>query len=75
MNKLMKKMLLIACILPLIGWGSAYDENKVREKGSEQADRARQGDDEDIKRTQGDESGRRSIHEQGPLQDDERGRW
>ncbi len=61
------------CVFMLTGWGSAYDHADPVESGNENADRARQSRDEDIKRTQGDESGRRGIHTQGSLQNDERG--
>jgi hypothetical protein len=54
----------------LIGWGSSYDN-----KNDKKADKVRQGNDETIKRSQGDESGLRDVKREGPLQNDELGRF
>ncbi len=78
MKKMAAGALYFACVFMLTGWGSTYSQDKPderKETGEEHADRTRQSNDEDIKRTQGDESGRRDIHTQGALQNDERGRW
>ncbi len=40
----------------LVGWGSSYDQKSDSDKGDRYADNPRQGNDEDIKRAQGDES-------------------
>jgi len=81
----------IAAAFATIGWGSTYDNRNDkdaghlhdndgryqndRDKGDKRADEKRQGDDENIKRAQGDANGRRDVHDQGPLQDDKRGSW
>ncbi len=57
-----------ACSFSMAGLGLAYNDTYSRDQGVKQADRMRQGNDENIKRTQGDESGRMSIHAQGSLQ-------
>ncbi len=75
MKKMAMGVLYFVCFFMLTGWGSAYKSEERKETGDEHADRTRQSNDEDIKRTQGDESGRRDIHAQGALQNDERGRW
>ena len=91
MKRLLTGVVLIACALPLIGWGNTYenkndnnpkkinarDKTETREHhmGEVEADKDRQGNDEDIKRAQGDESGLRDIHRQGALQNDDQGRF
>jgi hypothetical protein len=88
MKKLMTGIVFVACAFAMIGWGSTYsnkDDKDTkhlheidkghpgdRDKGYEQADRAHQTNDEDIKRAQGDESGRRDIHDNKSHQDEEK---
>ena len=83
MKRFLAATMLIASAFTTIGWGSTYDNRNDKEaehihdrdKGDKQADKERQGNDEDVKRTQGDTAGRRDVHDQGPLQDDNRGRF
>ncbi len=73
-----------ACIFSAIGWGSTSGERNDgrpesreqrhqddRDNGNENAERTHQGNDEDVKRAQGDESGRKDIHDNKSHQDEE----
>ena len=69
MKKFIGGTALIVCALAMVGWGSV-DDSKIdrnrshdRDDGYRSAERDHQGDDEDVKRSQGDESGRRDIHD------------
>ncbi len=58
MKKWISGVVLVVSACAMVGWGTAGPE---RDSGGDaHADRNRQEDDENIKRTQGDEGGRRS---------------
>lgn len=91
MRKFLAGIVFVAIALTTVGWGSTYnDQNdndgshvhdydnshqRDHDSGDKQADRKREGNDEDVKRAQGDASGRRDVNDQGPLQNDDRGRF
>ena len=75
MKKVIVGIVFIACFFTIVGLSAAYDRKHDRDKGDRYADKERQGNDEDIKRAQGDEVGQMAVHDQGSLQDDNRGRW
>lgn len=91
MKRIIAGTIFVMCVFTIAGWGQASGEKDNKhtahlsgkdrvhqdavDRGEDHADRERQEKDEDIKRAQGDEIGRRDVHNQGPLQDDDRGRW
>jgi len=74
MKKLTAGIVLILSAFAMVGWGSTSGEKGRSEskKGYEQADTTHQGNDEDVKRSQDDESGRMDIHENKSHQDEEK---
>ncbi len=91
MKRFLAGIIFVAAALTTVGWGSTYGDRddkdaghvhdydnshqRDRDKGDRQADKDRQGNDEDIKRAQGDASGRRDVNDQGSLQNDDRGKF
>lgn len=75
MKNRMLGLAVIACAFTMIGWGSTSGDNYERDRGNAHAEKSRQNDDENIKRAQGNSSGERDVHEQGALENDNRGRW
>ncbi len=75
MKKLIVVIIFIGFAFGVVAWASASHVNRSRDEGDQHADQMRQGNDEDIKRAQGDGAGRRDIQNQGSLQNDDRGRW
>ena len=65
-------IILAVCAFTTIGWGTNYEGKNTRNKGYAEADRKHQTDDEDIKRTQGDESGLIYIHDNKSHGDEQR---
>lgn len=82
MKRFIAGVFLIVCAFTMVGWGSSYDNRDDkdskrihdRDEGREQADRSQQGDDEDIRRAQGDERGRTDIHVNKSHGDEEKDR-
>ena len=70
MRKIVTGICFVVCAFATVGWGSSYSNKSDRDKGYQEADRTHQGDDEDIKRAQGDESGRKFIHDNKSHQDE-----
>jgi len=57
MKKVIRGIIFAACVFTIVGWGSTYSEsNNMRDKGDKHAEEKHQKDNEDIKRTQGDEN-------------------
>ena len=80
MRKFLAGIIFIAAALTTVGWGSTYDNNHDsdhpadRDRGKQHADRTHQGNDEDVKRAQGDSGGVRDIRDNKSHQDEEKDR-
>ena len=62
MKRVIAGIVFVACAFATVGWGSTYgDSNSMRDKGDQYAAETHQKDNEDIKRTQGDESAGRTF--------------
>ncbi len=72
MKKWATRIVFISCVFTMVGWGSVPNEKNSKDDGYKRADTKHQGNDEDVKRAQGDERGGQDIHENKGHEDEEK---